>query len=153
MTSNISKTAMSPQLVTVVGWPNRQNTTSLSISFRIYVGYQYPDVCPSGKIFDSATKTCVSCSPPCSTCLSSGPNASPTACTWCQPGYTLLANNYTCIIKTSAELVCPIGTIQDPVLGMCRGCPAFCTACTIEAASATCTGCVAGYNLANGSCY
>lgn len=140
---------MSPQSVVVTGWPNRQNTTSASISFRIFVAYQWPDVCPSGQLYDNSTKKCVTCTSPCSTCISTGPKASPTACTWCIANYTYIESNNSCVVQTSTVLNCPIGTLLDPVLQMCRACPMYCATCSD---TSTCTSCVPTYNLANGTC-
>lgn len=118
LTTNIAKTAISPQSVMVVGWPNRQNTTSLSIGFRIFVAYEYPDICTSSQYYDNVTlEACVNCTEPCSRCRYPGP----TVCTWCISGYKYIEATNTCVLDQDQP--CPLGTITDNVLGICRACP------------------------------
>ena len=144
MTSNITKTLLSPVNIMVVGWPNRQNTTSMTIYFRIFVAYLVVNDCASGTYYDSVSSSCLPCVSPCITCTNA------TACSWCIPGYYYNAATMTCLVQTQS-FSCPAGTYKDPVLALCRACSPFCAACT---SYTTCTQCVtAQYTIANGQCF
>lgn len=92
VTSDRAKVDLSPQVVRVKGWPKRQNWTAQNFTFRIFVAYNDPTECPPGKFYDTALERCVGCTSPCSTCKDS-----PTACTWCVPGYTFYESTSTCL--------------------------------------------------------
>jgi hypothetical protein len=129
VTTNSAKTELSPQTIRVRGWPKRQNTTSASIFFRVFVAFFDKTDCPSIKYFSPTLDTCVPCVSPCKTCYNE------TACKWCLPGYTYVASTLKCLQNPTTPgappVACPAGTIMDPNgMNFCRSCPDFCLTCT-----------------------
>ena len=70
VTSDITKTLLSPYTIKVTGWPNRQNTTNQTIQFRVFIAYLNKADCSSGNYYDKPSDSCLPCVSPCSTCKS-----------------------------------------------------------------------------------
>lgn len=146
VTTDKTKVDLSPQVVKVKGWPKRQNLTSASFTFRIFVAFFDKTDCSSGNYFNTASQSCVSCIAPCSTCYNA------TSCKWCVSGYIFVDSTASCVAippPGAPPLQCPAGTTKDPDMPLCRKCGSFCQTCTDFT---TCTQCITNYNLANGLC-